>query len=130
MLERRDTSVVELVRDQERILARLQREVVEQRAAILDQHALLERSARRHAPRRGDEQSPDALREEILRLRDALMGKEAELATALGRVNELETWAFRYDQLADRHDALLASRSWRFSQIALAPLRWLRRSRA
>lgn len=130
LFERRDTSIVELVRDQERILARLQREVVEQRATILDQHELLERAARAHAPIRGDEQSVEALREEILRLRDLVVGKDAELATALGRVEELETWAFRYDRLIEHHEALLQSRSWRLSQALLTPLRWLRRRRA
>jgi len=129
LLERRDTSMLELVRDQERILARLQREVVEQRTAILDQQAQLERKVRVHAADRGDQHSVESLREEVLRLRDLVVSKEAELATARGRVVELESWVFRYDHLVDRHEAVLQSTSWRVSQSLLAPLRLLRRLR-
>lgn len=66
------------------------------------------------------------LREEILRLRDALIGKEAELGTALGRVAELEAYIQRYESVSARLDDVLHSRSWRVGRMATLPVRWLK----
>lgn len=68
----------------------------------------------------------EALDKEVLRLRDALIGKEAELATALGRIEELETTILRFLNMEQRLDSVLQSRSWRLMWAAGAPLRRLR----
>jgi len=68
----------------------------------------------------------EALDKEVLRLRDALIGKEAELATALGRIEELETTILRFLNMEQRLDSVLQSRSWRLMWAAGAPLRKLR----
>jgi hypothetical protein len=44
----------------------------------------------------------EAAREEILRLRDLLIGKDAELGQAKGRVAELEDQIERYTRFIDR----------------------------
>ena len=66
------------------------------------------------------------LRKEVLRLRDAAIGHEAELATAQGRTAELEDQAGRYASIEDRLEEVLSSTSWRLTQAAGAPLRKLR----
>ena len=66
------------------------------------------------------------LQEEVLRLRDAVVGKDAERAAALGRAAELEAWALRYDAVIEHHEAVLGSTSWRTTQRLLTPLRWVR----
>ena len=127
VFERREPSVLELVRDMERLLSRLQREVVEQRSTILDQQAALEARSRLVSPNPGDGTSQAALREEVLRLRDQLVGQDAERAAALGRVAELESWVRRYDDLIRQHELMLRSRAWRATRLLVSPLRWLRR---
>ncbi|HEY8547356.1 MAG TPA: hypothetical protein VIL36_19980 [Acidimicrobiales bacterium] len=70
--------------------------------------------------------APTTLEEENLQLRDALIGKEAMLATALGRVRELEVAMLRFQHLEQRLDAILRSRSWRLIWAAGTPVRLLR----
>jgi SAM-dependent methyltransferase len=89
---RREEPQTETVRRYDRAWSRLRREVSEVRASLLqsqDQLAELEAGG-------GVDNQPELLKqlnrheEEILRLRDLLIGKEAELGTAKGRVTELE----------------------------------------
>ena len=71
----------------------------------------------------------EALHKEVLWLRDALIGKEAELATARGRIVELELTVLRFLSLERRLDSVLQSRSWRLMWAAATPLRKLRAGR-
>lgn len=66
------------------------------------------------------------LRKEILRVRDLAVGRQAELASALARVEELESLFGRYDNLENRLQDILDSRSWRMTQTIGLPLRKLR----
>jgi hypothetical protein len=66
------------------------------------------------------------LRKEILRLRDLVVGKDAELATALGRAEELEATIMRYDNLEQQLNAMRGSTSWRLTQALGLPLRKFR----
>jgi SAM-dependent methyltransferase len=85
---RREEPLVETVRRYDRAWWRLRREVDELRASLLQ--------TREQLSDRGDEE-PSELRErmhaqerELLRLRDLLIGKDAELGSAKGRLAELE----------------------------------------
>jgi hypothetical protein len=66
------------------------------------------------------------LRKEILRTRDLAFGRQAELASALARVAQVESTLARYDTLEQRFHDVLNSRSWRFTQTLGLPLRMLR----
>ncbi|TMK87683.1 MAG: class I SAM-dependent methyltransferase [Actinobacteria bacterium] len=66
------------------------------------------------------------LREALLVSRDAVIGNEAALGEALGRIRLLESELARYVGAADRLAEVLASSSWRYSQALLAPYRKLR----
>ena len=71
----------------------------------------------------------EQLRKEVLRLRDLVVGKDAELATALGRVEELTVMLERYANLEQRLNDVLQSNSWRLTQAAGLPLRKFRSRR-
>jgi SAM-dependent methyltransferase len=66
------------------------------------------------------------LRKEILRVRDLAFGRQAELASATARVEELDAMLARYDNLEHRLKDVLDSRSWRMTQTIGLPLRKLR----
>jgi len=66
------------------------------------------------------------LRKEILRVRDLAFGRQAELASASARVEELDALLARYDNLEHRLKDVLDSRSWRMTQTIGIPLRRLR----
>jgi hypothetical protein len=69
------------------------------------------------------------LRKEILRVRDLAFGRQAELASALARVEQLEGMLGRYDNLEQRLHDMLDSRSWRVTQTIGLPIRMLRQRR-
>jgi SAM-dependent methyltransferase len=85
---RREEDVVETVRRYDRAWWRLQREVGETRAALIALQEQLERLEEEY----GSERRPEALaeldklREENLRLRDLLVGRDAELGAARGEL--------------------------------------------
>jgi hypothetical protein len=98
---RQEEDPVETVRRYDRAWWRLRREVTEVRTSLLqsqDQLAELEAGG-------GVDNRPEVLaeldrkEEEILRLRDLLIGKEAELGTAKGRAAELEARTTRLAHL-------------------------------
>jgi chromosome segregation ATPase len=66
------------------------------------------------------------LGEEVLRLRDAVVGRDAELGTARGRLAELEGLVTRYEHAAHRLDDVLQSKSWKLMWAAGAPVRKVR----
>ena len=69
------------------------------------------------------------LRKEVLRVRDLAFGRQAELASALARVEQLEGMLGRYDNLEQRLHDVLDSRSWRVTQTIGLPIRMLRQRR-
>jgi 2-polyprenyl-3-methyl-5-hydroxy-6-metoxy-1,4-benzoquinol methylase len=121
-LYRRGTpSLVDVVLDYDRAWSELRVETLDQRRALLDVQVELE-EARGHASPAEIEQ----LRKEVLRLRDLVIGREAELATARGRNEELEAILGRYLHIEQRLNDVLSSHSWRLTQAAGKPLRKLR----
>jgi hypothetical protein len=72
-------------------------------------------------------------RKEVLRLRDLVIGREAELGTARGRIEDLTAQLQRfqrYTNLEGRIDAMLRSGSRQATRGARASLRALRRRKA
>jgi len=118
LYRRQELAPADLVLDYDRAWA-------EQRAETLALRAALAEASHRLAT-----QTPaaevDELRKEILRLRDLVVGREAELATALGQVAEMESMIGRYDNVEQRLHAVLESNSWRLGQLVTKPLRMWR----
>jgi SAM-dependent methyltransferase len=124
---RRDEPLPETVRRYDRSWWRLRHEVTEVRGALLkaqDQLAELENDVGERRPRLLQEL--DAKSEEVLRLRDLLIGRDAELGVARGQVAALEDQTQRMANVAGRLQSKLA---WLTRPIALAMrlLRTLRR---
>jgi SAM-dependent methyltransferase len=119
----------EVIRAYDRSWWRLKLEVQETRTQLLQlQSRLEELTSGVEGERRLDDlaEERDQLRKEILRLRDLVVGRDAELATALGRVEELNAMLQRYGNLEARLNDVLESNSWRLAQAAGLPLRKLR----
>src|SRR5262245_60755543 len=135
LYRRGDPSVTDVVLDYDRAWSELRVETLEQRKAILDMQEQLEQL---HAQISGGEEIPtprppderEQLRKEVLRLRDLVIGREAELATALGRLEECQAMLGRYANLEERLNAVLESRSWRLAQAAGLPVRMLRQRKS
>ena len=125
LYRRGSPSLTDVVLDYDRAWADLRIETLEQRRAILEMQEQLEDL---HVQLNDDKtpDEPEQLRKEILRLRDLVMGREAELATALGRVEESQAMLGRYGSMEERLNAVLRSRSWRLAQAAALPVRVLR----
>ena len=122
LYSRSDDPPAEIVRRYDRAWWRQRREVQEVRRSLLEsERRLAELEA---ASPKGDElrQQLAERDEEILRLRDLLIGKDAELGAARGRVAELEVYSQRLVGLAGR----LQSRAPRIMRLAGAVLRRLR----
>lgn len=121
---RRDQlTTAEAVYDYERAWYQLRRETIEQRKALLDMQTRLEElDAHRVAAPKLEEERQE-LRKELLRLRDALVGREAELGTAEGRLAEMHAMLIRQEHIEKRLDEVLGSRSWRLMWALGAPLR-------
>ena len=66
------------------------------------------------------------LQEEVLKLRDEVIGLQAELGSAKGRIAEMTVQIQRYESMRQRLEAILGSTSWRLVWAAGAPLRKLR----
>jgi len=93
----------EIVRRYDRAWWRLRREVSEVRGSLLQaQERLAEIEESRGEERPGQLAELDRLREEVLRLRDHLVGKDAELGAAKGRVAELEDQTRRFTGAAQK----------------------------
>jgi len=103
---RREEPLAETVRAYDRSLWRLRREAAEVRRALIAEQ---ERAARIEAGE-GDEaprlqRELDSRDEEILRLRDLLIGKDAELGAAHGRIAELDAHSRAFAHAAQRLQA-------------------------
>jgi SAM-dependent methyltransferase len=135
LYRRGDPTLTDLVMDYDRAWSELRVETLEQRKAILEMqeqlevlHAQINGGSKMPLPRPPDER--EQLRKEVLRLRDLVIGREAELATALGRLEELHAMLGRYANLEERLNAVLESRSWRLAQAAGLPVRMLRQRKS
>lgn len=100
---RRDEPPSETVRGYDRSWWRLRREVDELRASLLQaQEELAQAESQSQLQEKLDEQQG-----ELLRLRDLLIGKDAELGTAKGRLAELEDRSSRIAGAKHRIDSQL-----------------------
>jgi SAM-dependent methyltransferase len=119
---RRPASTTEVVRAYDRSWWRMRDEVQALRAKVVEMQVHLEELTSSSLSDEAERQ----LRKEILRLRDLVVGKDAELATALGRAEELEATIMRYDNLEQQLNAMRGSTSWRLTQALGLPLRKFR----
>jgi SAM-dependent methyltransferase len=122
----------EIVRAYDRSWWRLRLETHETRTQLLQLQARLEELTEAQVD--GGKSAAltaenEQLRKEVLRLRDLVVGKDAELATALGRVEEQAVMLERFGNLEGRLNDVLQSNSWRLTQAAGAPLRKFRARR-
>lgn len=100
---RREEPVPEMVRRYDRSWWRLRNEVGEVRAALLkSQEKLAELESGDTEDRPELQREIDRQAEEILRLRDLLIGRDAELGAARGRLAELEDQTQRVANVAGR----------------------------
>jgi SAM-dependent methyltransferase len=118
LYKRTDEPLSETVLHYDRSWWRLRLEVSNIRGTLLEMQQRLEDAE--------DVDEIVRLKEEILRLRDQVIGKDAELATALGHVAELEAHNQRYTDLAEHHHRLFGSRSWRLFWAMGKPVRGLK----
>lgn len=131
LYRRSEPSLVDVVLEYDRAWYALRADTLDQRRALLDMQAKLERlteAAEGVDLRQLTDELAD-LRQEVLRLRDAAIGRDAELATARGRATELEAQVARYGPMEGRLIRVLGSRSWRLARAAATPLRKLRARR-
>jgi hypothetical protein len=131
---RSDASLPEVVRDYDRSWWRLRFEVHEVRGKVLQLQQQLEAMAADGSAGAGSLAAENeklraeqvSLSEEILRLRDSVVGKDAELGTAHGRIAELTAMLHRFENITGRLDDVLQSKSWRLMWAAGTPVRMLR----
>jgi len=123
VFERRDASPLSLIEHYERAFWKARQEAYEVRQTVLELETRQEQFEAAGAPARAE---VARLREALLVSRDAVIGNEAALGEALGRIRLLESELARYVGAADRLAEVLASSSWRYSQALLAPYRKLR----
>jgi SAM-dependent methyltransferase len=120
---RRDEETAETVRRYDRAWWRLRREVAEVRESLMSvQDRVAELESGQGESRSETLAQLDRMREENLRLRDLLLGRDAELGTARGRLSELEDQTQRVTNLANR----VQSRVPRVMRLFGALLRRLR----
>lgn len=124
LYRRGPANVGDVVLEYERAWCQLRQETIEQRKALLEMHDQVGGTGTSAREKLGQEL--EDLHKEVLRLRDLVIGKEAELGTAQGRVVELESTLVRYMNLEQRLDAVLNSRSWRLMWAAGTPVRRMR----
>jgi SAM-dependent methyltransferase len=128
LYKRTDEPLEDTVRRYDRAWWRLRWEVSEMRTSLLGLQERLERLDEAPAEKReGLLAEVDRQKEEILRLRDLVVGKDAELGTALGRIAELEEATKSYYTVAQQLEATLQSRSWRVMWAVGTPVRALRK---
>lgn len=64
----------------------------------------------------------DALRLEVMRLRDALVGATAQAGAAKGKATELASWVHRYEDVVTHHEEILATTTWRLGSRLHRPI--------
>jgi hypothetical protein len=106
LFERRPTPLADVVRDYDRVLWRLKQEVQQMRETVLLQQSRLEEQF----PVREDYVE---VKEDLLATRDALIGAEAQLGDAMGRVRALDAELSRYRIAAGQLEEFRRSPVWR-----------------
>lgn len=122
---RSEKPLEEVVRDYDRSWARLRREGDQLRDSLLaaqDRLAELEERAQAAEERPELQRELDRRQAEILRLRDLLIGKDAELGLVKGRVAELEDRSMRLVGLKQKLDARVPG----FRRVVSSLMRLLR----
>ena len=122
---RQPGGVGDMIRAYDRSWCRLRDEVQETRLKVLDLQDKLGLSEAQGTEVTFHQEYAE-LKQEVLRRRDELIGKDAELGGAKGRLAELDSIFQTYEGMRQRLEAMLNSRSWRLTQAAGAPLRKLR----
>ena len=123
---RREEPLVETVRRYDRSWWRLRHEVSEVRGSLLKaQDQLAELEAGEGDNRAALLKEQDRLNEEVLRLRDLLIGKDAELGTARGNLAALEGQTQRLANVAGRIQEKIPG----VMRLVGLMLRWLRNLR-
>jgi len=105
LFERRAMHIPDVVRDYDRVLWRLQQEVQQMRKTLLVQQSRLEE----HFPAKEDFVT---VKEDLLATRDALIGAEAQLGDAMGRVRALDAELSRYRIAAGQLEQFRRSPVW------------------
>ena len=130
LYRREERTIADVVVEYDRAWSHLRAETIEQRRALLEAEGRIAELADWEEAVNHFEVERDELRKEVLRLRDALIGREAELGTALGREAELQSRLYCTEDSATRLEQVLGSRSWRIMWLAGKPVRALRAGRA
>lgn len=112
LYRRTDAALSETVQRYEQAWWGLHWEVADLRGALVGLQRRFDELAA--LPQRAVDPDVEELQEEVLRLRDKLVGQTAELGTAQGRVAELEAWNQRYGRAARVLNALLRTPPGRF----------------
>lgn len=112
LYRRTDATLSETVQRYERAWWGLHGEVADLRGSLVGLQRRFDEIAA--LPQRTVEPDVEELEEEVLRLRDKLVGQTAELGTAQGRVAELEAWNQRYGRAARLLNILLRTPPGRF----------------
>lgn len=123
LYRREDRTTTDVVVEYDRAWSQLRTETIEQRRSLLELQARCEEMQVGHEVANRLRTETSQLRKEVLRLRDAVIGKEAELGTTRGRAAELQSQLRRCEQTSDHLDAVLNSRSWRLMWAAGRPVR-------
>jgi SAM-dependent methyltransferase len=119
LYERRPADPAELVRDYERVQARLEIEIRQLRSQVLQ----LSREQDEHE---ADQPRVADLEAEILRLRDELIGLDAEAGKARGEREYFAAQLAGQEQLALELQAVTSSRAWRLTRKLVEPANRLR----
>jgi SAM-dependent methyltransferase len=131
LYEREQRSLTDVVVEYDRAWTALRVETLAQRRALLNLQGQLEDLLPDRkivdAEIEKLETEREDLRKEVLRLRDSVVGKNAELGTALGQLAEVRSMLERAEANGQRLDEILASRSWRLMWALGTPVRMLRR---
>jgi len=130
LYRRQERTLTDVVVEYDRAWSQLRGETLAQRRALLALQGQLEEILPDHTRADAEierlEAERETLRKEVLRLRDTVVGKNAELGTALGRLAEAQAEVLRVHDSEERLQALLSSRSWRLMWALGRPVRALR----
>jgi hypothetical protein len=129
LYERRRPSLPEIVRDYDRVFARLKKEVEQLRASVIDMHRKREASEE-SAPSddlASAQKTASDLQEQLLAMRDTVVGLEAELGEALGAAEFYQALLRGKEAAAQEYERIVASKAFRTTAKALAPYRRVRR---
>jgi hypothetical protein len=135
LYERRVATLPEVVRTYDRVVARYRTEVQQVRTAVLRLSEQLEEVSAGSPPlmaqlaseRDASKASEAAMYEQLLTLRDTIIGLEVEIGEARGQRDYYAAQLAGKEQIALELQSVLASRGWRATQKAMGPLRRLRR---